>query len=201
MIVTTTMEVRIPHGILRFGFFTSSETFDVGVDLGSPVALDYYERAASLAHGMDAFQESTLRRNAALAAERLRTADQITEEEMVNLARGAYVRDWGNTPGHLNHYSRRSFLALLSRRFDVVAVLLESVESIGLEYGPLLRAIEWTFTILFTIEYALRLYCVGNPLRYATSFFGIVDLVMFVAMAECWFTVRRLSIRRGETVN
>lgn len=40
----------------------------------------------------------------------------------LNLARGAYVRDWGNTPGHLNHYSRRSFLALLSRRFDVVAV-------------------------------------------------------------------------------
>lgn len=40
----------------------------------------------------------------------------------LNLARGAYVRDWGNTPGHLNHYSRRSFLALLSRRFEVVSV-------------------------------------------------------------------------------
>jgi 2-polyprenyl-3-methyl-5-hydroxy-6-metoxy-1,4-benzoquinol methylase len=40
----------------------------------------------------------------------------------LNLARGAYVRDLGNTPGHLNHWSRRSFAALLSRYGDVVQV-------------------------------------------------------------------------------
>ena len=38
----------------------------------------------------------------------------------LNLARGAYVRDLGNTPGHLNHWSRRAFVALLSRHGDVV---------------------------------------------------------------------------------
>jgi 2-polyprenyl-3-methyl-5-hydroxy-6-metoxy-1,4-benzoquinol methylase len=32
-----------------------------------------------------------------------------------NMARGAYVRDLGNTPGHVNHWSKRSFVALLSR--------------------------------------------------------------------------------------
>ena len=38
----------------------------------------------------------------------------------LNLARGAYVRDLGNTPGHVNHWSRRSFLRLLSRHGEVV---------------------------------------------------------------------------------
>jgi 2-polyprenyl-3-methyl-5-hydroxy-6-metoxy-1,4-benzoquinol methylase len=34
---------------------------------------------------------------------------------MTNMARGAYVRELGNTPGHVNHWSKRSFVALLSR--------------------------------------------------------------------------------------
>jgi ubiquinone/menaquinone biosynthesis C-methylase UbiE len=38
----------------------------------------------------------------------------------LNMARGAYLRDLGNTPGHLNHWSRRAFVALLSRHGDVV---------------------------------------------------------------------------------
>ena len=37
--------------------------------------------------------------------------------------------------------------------------------------------LEWTFTIFFTVEYVLRLVCVGRPLRYARSFFGVVDLL------------------------
>jgi voltage-gated potassium channel len=40
-----------------------------------------------------------------------------------------------------------------------------------------LRALEWIFTGIFTVEYVLRLYCVDKPLRYATSFFGLVDLL------------------------
>jgi 2-polyprenyl-3-methyl-5-hydroxy-6-metoxy-1,4-benzoquinol methylase len=38
----------------------------------------------------------------------------------LNMARGAYLKDLGNTPGHLNHWSKRSFLKLLSRHGDVV---------------------------------------------------------------------------------
>ncbi len=38
----------------------------------------------------------------------------------LNLARGAYVRELGNTPGHLNHWSKRSFVSLLSRHGEVV---------------------------------------------------------------------------------
>jgi 2-polyprenyl-3-methyl-5-hydroxy-6-metoxy-1,4-benzoquinol methylase len=41
---------------------------------------------------------------------------------MLNMARGAYWRDLGNTPGHLNHWSRRSFTALLARHGTVAEV-------------------------------------------------------------------------------
>lgn len=63
---------------------------------------------------------------------------------------------------------------------SVLAVMLDSVVSIREEYGQILRAIEWMTTILFTVEYGLRLYCVGRPLAYAFSFFGIVDLLAIV---------------------
>jgi 2-polyprenyl-3-methyl-5-hydroxy-6-metoxy-1,4-benzoquinol methylase len=39
----------------------------------------------------------------------------------LNMARGAYLRDLGNTPGHLNHWSKRSFSALLARHGEVLA--------------------------------------------------------------------------------
>ncbi len=60
---------------------------------------------------------------------------------------------------------------------SIVAVCLESVVEIQARHGPLLRTIEWTLTVLFTLEYLLRLICVGRPIRYAKSFFGVVDLL------------------------
>ena len=63
---------------------------------------------------------------------------------------------------------------------SVVTVSLESVASIRDEFGALLRAIEWVLTALFTLEYFLRLYSVHRPSRYATSFFGLVDLLAVI---------------------
>ena len=63
---------------------------------------------------------------------------------------------------------------------SVVAVCLETVAGVEAVWGPELRAVEWGFTILFTIEYILRLVCVGKPWRYARSFFGVVDLLAIV---------------------
>lgn len=60
---------------------------------------------------------------------------------------------------------------------SVLAVVLESVVPIRREYGVVLRAFEWMVTVLFTVEYLLRLYCVGRPLSYALSFYGLVDLL------------------------
>jgi voltage-gated potassium channel len=63
---------------------------------------------------------------------------------------------------------------------SVLVVILESVARIRQQYGPILHAMEWGFTIAFTIEYLLRLYCVGKPLRYAVSFYGIVDVLAII---------------------
>ena len=68
-------------------------------------------------------------------------------------------------------------VAILS---SVLVVVLESVASIRAQYGPTLRALEWAFTGLFTVEYVLRLVAVRQPLRYARSLFGIIDLVAFL---------------------
>ena len=63
---------------------------------------------------------------------------------------------------------------------SVLAVMLESVGGVRRRYGPALYAVEWTFTLLFTLEYALRLLSVRRPLRYAASFYGVVDLLAIV---------------------
>lgn len=60
---------------------------------------------------------------------------------------------------------------------SVVAVLLDSVASISAAYHEELYALEWFFTLVFTLEYGLRLYSSPSPRGYATSFFGIVDLL------------------------
>lgn len=64
--------------------------------------------------------------------------------------------------------------------FSVIVVMLDSVAGLRLHYGSLFNAIEWIFTLLFTIEYLLRLSCIGRPLKYAGSFYGIVDLLAII---------------------
>ena len=60
---------------------------------------------------------------------------------------------------------------------SVLAVMLDSVASYRASHGPALRAVEWFFTVLFTVEYALRLVSVPRAGAYARSFFGVVDLL------------------------
>ncbi len=69
---------------------------------------------------------------------------------------------------------------------SVLVVVLESVDSLRMQYGELFRAIEWTFTILFTIELVLRLYCLERPLNYLKSFYGTVDLI---AILPSWLAL------------
>lgn len=68
-------------------------------------------------------------------------------------------------------------ILLWSILFSVLTVMLDSVTSVRALYGTLLSGIEWFFTILFTGEYILRLISVRQPIRYALSFFGLVDLL------------------------
>jgi voltage-gated potassium channel len=60
---------------------------------------------------------------------------------------------------------------------SVAVVMLDSVPAISARFAGVLTALEWGFTLLFTMEYLARLACVRHPTRYARSFFGIVDLL------------------------
>ena len=66
---------------------------------------------------------------------------------------------------------------ILSIILSVIVVMLDSVAELQLQYGQLFYLLEWFFTLLFTVEYLLRLSCIGRPLKYATSFFGVIDLL------------------------
>ena len=65
---------------------------------------------------------------------------------------------------------------------SVIVVMLDSVASIRRTHEQLLDYIEWAFTLLFTIEYLARLWCVRRPRVYARGFFGIVDLLSVLPM-------------------
>ena len=60
---------------------------------------------------------------------------------------------------------------------SVLVVTLDSVASINARYGRVLHAAEWVFTALFTAEYLVRLWVARKPLGYATSFYGVIDLL------------------------
>jgi voltage-gated potassium channel len=87
---------------------------------------------------------------------------------------------------------------------SIGVVMLESVETIRADHGPLLRALEWGFTILFTIEYILRLSSVRRPLRYALTPLGLIDflaivptyLSLFLPGAQTLLVVRVLRLLR-----
>lgn len=59
---------------------------------------------------------------------------------------------------------------------SVIVVMIDSVPSYHAKYAGTFYAIEWVFTILFTIEYILRLFCIRKPMAYALSWMGIIDL-------------------------
>ena len=71
---------------------------------------------------------------------------------------------------------------------SVLVVLLDSVTSIHSEYGQVLLVIEWSFTLLFTVEYLLRLWTIQNTWLYARSFYGVVDLLgsLPTEHQRCW---------------
>ncbi len=71
-------------------------------------------------------------------------------------------------------------LLIISIICSVIAVMLGSVIKIQIQYGEVLFYIEWFFTLLFTLEYGLRLISVRRPFLYARSFFGIVDFLSII---------------------
>lgn len=63
---------------------------------------------------------------------------------------------------------------------SVIVVMLDSISAINQRYGDILMALEWVFTILFSVEYILRILSVRKPIGYISSFFGIIDLLAVI---------------------
>jgi voltage-gated potassium channel len=87
---------------------------------------------------------------------------------------------------------------------SVVVVILESIDSLQSNYHFLFRTIEWVITILFLIEYVLRIYTVNKPIYYILSFYGIIDLLailpsflaFFITGGQALVVVRALRLLR-----
>ncbi|MBC8985192.1 ion transporter [Pedobacter sp. N36a] len=81
-----------------------------------------------------------------------------------------------------NTYAGKAFdVALLIAIFaSILIVMLDSVNGYHQKYGGLFSIIEWTFTVLFTIEYILRLVIIKHPINYVKSPLGIVDLLALI---------------------
>ena len=106
------------------------------------------------------------------------------------------------------HDTRRGFvfdvLLLAAILLSILVVMVESVESIDASYDALLHGMEWALTILFTLEYIVRLACHPRPKVYARSFFGIVDVLAilptyiaaFIPGAQGLAVVRMLRLLR-----
>lgn len=87
---------------------------------------------------------------------------------------------------------------------SILVVVLDSVPAIGGAHAELMYALEWFFTLLFTAEYLARLLTVRHPLRYALSFYGIIDLLsvlptyvsLLVPGSEALLDIRILRLLR-----
>ena len=92
---------------------------------------------------------------------------------------------------------------LIAIIISVVSTCLET--AVSSDYQDVFNTIEWVVTILFTVEYILRIICVRRPLRYITSFFGIVDFLavspaylgLFLTGAPSFAVVRSLRLLRA----
>jgi len=71
-------------------------------------------------------------------------------------------------------------LLLIIIVISVILVMLESVPSIRGNHGPLLRISEWIITVIFTIEYIIRILIVKKPWKYIFSFYGIIDFLSVI---------------------
>lgn len=85
---------------------------------------------------------------------------------------------WFRVIFHHHRPDERLFdvLLLVAILCSVMVVILDSVTAIHAQIGRLLYVLEWVFTLLFTAEYLLRLCVVRNSVRYAKSFYGVIDL-------------------------
>ncbi len=80
--------------------------------------------------------------------------------------------------GHNTRAGKAFDIALIiAILLSLTVLILHSIEGLATEWDHEFQILEYVFTALFTVEYLLRLYCSPKPKAYATSFYGVVDLL------------------------
>lgn len=87
---------------------------------------------------------------------------------------------------------------------SILVVILDSIKVYRVRYGDVFNTLEWIFTIVFTIEYILRLVSIRQPLKYVFSFLGMIDLLaiipsylsIFISGGESLLVFRALRLLR-----
>ena len=95
-------------------------------------------------------------------------------------------------------------LLLIVIVLSIILVMLESVPSIEKEYHSLLIILEWSITIIFSLEYFMRIWIVHKPRTYIFSFYGIIDFLsilpsylgLFFVGAHGFMVIRALRLLR-----
>ncbi len=103
----------------------------------------------------------------------------LFEREFLPASEHGWRNRWYRWIFHHEAKDERNFDLILIGAIlaSIAVVMLDSVSTVKARWHDALYVAEWGFTILFTLEYGLRLWSVKRPLRYATSFFGIIDLL------------------------
>ena len=86
----------------------------------------------------------------------------------------------------------------------MLAIVFDSIESVHNQFGHWLFRLEWIFTLMFTVEYLVRIYSSPKRLSYIFSFYGLVDLLailptylaIFLPGASYWLVLRLLRVLR-----
>lgn len=123
------------------------------------------------------------------------------QREQTPLQKKFYTVIFGTARGHGRNFDIALIILILS---SVAVVLLDSIPRYHDRYGELFLQLEWLFTIIFTIEYAIRIWCSPNRRGYVLSTFGIVDLLailpsylaIIIPGANSLLVVRLLRILR-----
>jgi len=68
-------------------------------------------------------------------------------------------------------------LLIIAIILSIITVMFDSVAEVRAQHGRMLNIVEWFFTVLFSVEYLLRILSLGHPAKYARSFYGVVDLI------------------------
>lgn len=128
---------------------------------------------------------------------------------MTNLSQpplSPFRQKWHNIIFEADTRAGRVFdiILLIAILISVAVVIMESEAPLQEKYGHLFHILEWVFTIVFTIEYAFRIWCSFRPKAFIMSFYGVIDLLCilptyveaFYGGAHFLLTIRILRLMR-----